>query len=84
MFCVYILLCADRKFYIGFSSDLKKRVLQHKNGEVQATKPRLPTKLIFYEAYLDKYDALRRERYLKTDKGKTTLTSMLREFLSKQ
>jgi len=30
MFYVYIFLCADRKFYIGFSSDLKKRVLQHK------------------------------------------------------
>jgi putative endonuclease len=51
---------------------------------VLSTKPRLSVRLVFYEAYLDKYDALRREKYLKTDKGKTTLKSMLREFLSKQ
>jgi predicted GIY-YIG superfamily endonuclease len=37
--------------------------------------------LIFYEAYKNKYDALRREKYLKTTKGRTTLKSMLREFL---
>jgi putative endonuclease len=84
MFCVYILLCADSKFYIGFTSDLRKRIQQHKNGEVFATRPRRPVRLIFYECYLDKYDALRRVKYLKTSKGKTTLKSMLKEFLHKQ
>lgn len=44
----------------------------------------MPVKLIFYEAYLDKYDALRRERYFKTNKGRTTLKSMLKEFLNKK
>ena len=83
MYYVYILSCSDQKFYIGYTQDLKKRIAKHKNGEVTATKPRRPVKLIFYEAYIDKYDALRREKYLKTQKGKTTLKSMLREFLSK-
>jgi putative endonuclease len=84
MFYVYVLWCADRMFYIGFSSDLKERIQRHKNGEVTATRPRLPIRLIFYECYLDKYDALRREKYLKTNKGKTTLKSMLREFIRKE
>lgn len=84
MYYVYILLCADRKFYVGYTRDLRSRMNKHENGLVQATKPRRPVSLIFYEAYVDKYDALRRERYLKTQKGKTTLRNMLREFLAKR
>mgnify|MGYP007002385171 FL=1 len=50
---------------------------------VNATKNRLPVKLIFYEAYLNKYDAIRREDYFKTSKGKQTLRNMLKKYLSK-
>lgn len=38
-------------------------------------------KLIFYEAFQSSKDAIRRERYLKSTKGKTTLRLMLRESL---
>jgi putative endonuclease len=51
---------------------------------VPSTKNRRPLDLIFYEAYLDKYDALRREDYLKSSKGKITLRNMLKEYLSKK
>ncbi len=78
---VYILISKkDRKTYTGSTSDLKKRIERHENGQVLATKHRLPVRLIFYEAYLSKYDALRRERYFKTSKGKTALKTMLREY----
>lgn len=81
---VYVLLSLkDDKFYIGSTSDLRKRLLNHKNGLVEATKNRLPVELIFYEAYIDKYDAIRREDYLKTTKGKRTLRNMLKEYLHK-
>jgi len=61
---VYILLSLkDHKFYIGSTSDLKKRLATHQKGGVDATKNRLPVTLIFYEAYLNKYDAIRREDY---------------------
>ncbi len=81
MHYVYILLCKDQKFYVGFTSDLSSRYIEHKNGKVTSTKCRLPLKLIFYECYLNKYGALRRENYLKTEKGRTTLRYMLKEFL---
>ena len=82
MYYVYVLLSKkDSKFYIGFTENLKGRIKKHKSGQIFATKGRLPIVLIFYEAYLNKYDALRREKYLKTDKGKTTLKSMLKEYL---
>jgi len=82
MYYVYVLLGKkDKKFYTGFTQNLKERIKKHEKGEIFATKPRLPLKLIFYEAYLNKYDTLRREKYLKSEKGKTTLRSMLREYL---
>ncbi|MDD5773114.1 MAG: GIY-YIG nuclease family protein [bacterium] len=82
---VYILQSLkDKNLYIGFTDDLKSRFLRHQKGQVPATAPRLPLKLIFYESYRNKYDALRREKYLKSTKGKTTLKSMLREYLSQE
>lgn len=41
----------------------------------------MPLELIHYEAYRNKKDAKRREKYLKGNKGKTTLKTMLKEFL---
>ena len=83
MYYVYILQSEkDHLFYIGFTTNLDLRILRHENGESPATKFRRPLKLIFYEAYLNKYDALRRERYFKTSKGKTTLKMMLKGYLS--
>lgn len=79
---VYVLLSQkDSKFYIGSTSDLKKRLQQHKQARVLATKNRLPIDLIFYEAYRSKYDAIRREDYLKSTKGKRTLKQLLVEYL---
>lgn len=78
---VYVLLSMkDDKFYIGFTGDLKKRIREHNEGKSFATKCRRPFELIFYEAYRNKYDALRREKYFKSNKGKTTLKSMLKEY----
>ena len=82
MFYVYILQSLkDNKLYTGFTHNLEKRIAQHNNGEVTSTKPRTPFKLIFYEAYLNEKDALRREDYLKTTKGKRSLKIMLKEYL---
>ena len=83
MYYTYVLQSQkDGRFYAGFSEDLRKRIDAHITGKVSVTKRRLPVRLIFYEAYLNKYDALRRERYFKTSRGKTTLRSMLRESLA--
>ena len=81
---VYVLLSLrDWKFYIGFTNDLKRRFGEHQRGENISTSKRLPVRLIFYEAFLSKIDAERRERYFKTAKGKTTLKQMLRDYLKK-
>ncbi|HSR10168.1 MAG TPA: GIY-YIG nuclease family protein [Thermodesulfobacteriota bacterium] len=71
----------DGKLYIGYTSDLKNRVREHKRGEVVSTKHRRPFDLVFYEAYKSVQDALRREKYFKTGKGKSSLRMMLQNSL---
>jgi len=68
----------DKRLYIGYSSDLRNRLNKHNNGEVESTKHRRPLELIFYEAFKNKKDAQRREKYFKTDKGKSSLRQILR------
>ncbi|MFA5107224.1 MAG: GIY-YIG nuclease family protein [Patescibacteria group bacterium] len=79
---VYILLSQkDAHFYIGSSDNVFHRVQQHNLGLNVSTAPRRPLTLIYYEAHRSKKDALRRENYFKTTKGKVTLRSIIRSFL---
>jgi len=83
MYYVYVLQSKkDKSLYVGYTTNLKNRMISHKKGENFYTKSKLPLKLIFYESYLSKSDAKRRENYLKTTKGKTTLRSMLKDYLN--
>lgn len=67
MYYVYILFSLkDQRLYIGYSSDLKRRLTEHSSGLVDSTRNRRPLELLGYEAYSEKGDAIRRERYLKS------------------
>jgi len=81
MYYVYILQNKTGRFYIGKTSSVEKRLMRHNQGEVFSTKPYRPWTLIFYEAYIRKSDADRREMYLKTAKGRTTIKTMLKDYL---
>lgn len=50
--------------------NLVGRIADHSEGLVSSTKNRVPLKLIYYEAYLNREDATHREKYLKTTYGK--------------
>jgi putative endonuclease len=79
---VYVLISLkDNQFYIGSTNDLKRRLQQHNNGENISTAKRKPFKLIYFEGHLAKTDALRREFYFKTTKGKVMLRNILRDYL---
>jgi len=47
---------------------------------VFSTKPYLPWRIIFFEAYRNEKDAKRREKYLKTSQGGRLLKRMLKEY----
>lgn len=79
---VYVLKSLkDNKNYIGFTNNLLRRYAEHQQGKNVSTAKRLPLELIFYEAFRNKEDALRREEYLKTTKGKVMLRVIMREYL---
>ena len=60
-----------------------QRFQEHNSGKSQSTKAYLPYELIHSSLYNNMKDAKRREEYLKTNKGKTTLKTMLKECLNK-
>jgi len=82
MFYVYILLLKNKQLYTGYTANLKERISEHKSSKVKSTCKRLPAKLIHYEAYLRKSDAMRREKYLKTTEGKYFLRQQIKDFLN--
>ena len=78
----YVLLSKkDDRFYTGCTDDLKKRFHEHKMGRVRSTAYRAPLELIYYAACLHRDDALRRERFLKSGRGKRFLRKRLTAFL---
>lgn len=81
---VYIIQSTkNNSLYIGYTSDLKKRFNEHNSGLSQATKPFIPYKLIFYEAFLNRIDAKNREVYLKSGYGRKTINKLLKKYLNK-
>lgn len=65
-FWVYILLCADGRFYVGQASDLKERIARHNAGRGAAfTAVRLPVKLVFAEQCTTASAAAVREMQIK-------------------
>ncbi|MBU0504492.1 MAG: GIY-YIG nuclease family protein [bacterium] len=81
MYYVYILHSQkDKCLYTGYTTNLKKRFDDHNNLFVKSTKTRAPLELIYYEAYVSKKDALSREIFLKSGRGKSYLKKQLSNY----
>lgn len=62
----YIVRCKDNSFYIGWTNNLEKRIKAHNEGKgAKYTKPRRPVKLVYYEIFSTKQEAMSREYHLK-------------------
>lgn len=60
---LYILECADSSYYVGSTTDLDLRLLQHQNGEgSNHTKKHLPVRLVYYEEFQRIDEAFRKEK----------------------
>ena len=78
-FYIYVLNSEkDGNNYVGFTSDLRKRLKEHEKGYVKSTKNRRPLKLIYFEGCLKQEDATHREKYLKTAWGKRYIKNRLK------
>jgi len=72
----------DQRLDPGTARDLRAQAKLHADGRVHSTAYRRPLTLVYYEACLNADDAFRRERFLKTGKGKRFLRNRLASFLA--
>ena len=62
----YIVKCRDNTYYTGWTKDLDRRMKAHNSGTgAKYTRSRRPVRLVYYEAYRTKEEAMRREREIK-------------------
>lgn len=66
MHYTYIVECRDKTLYTGWTTDLEKRIRTHNEGKgAKYTKSRAPVRLVYYEQYETKQEALKREYAIK-------------------
>ncbi|MCA9350998.1 GIY-YIG nuclease family protein [Candidatus Saccharibacteria bacterium] len=82
MYYVYVLQSKkDGQLYTGYTNDLKRRFEEHNTGKSFHTNKHRPYDIIYYEASINKEDAMARERYLKSGMGKRYIKNRLKLYL---
>ena len=81
MWYVYVLKNNLSKWYIGSTTEIRKRILQHNTGSNKSTKYGRPWKIVYCEISLNKLDARAREKYLKSGMGRRYIKNRLKFFL---
>ena len=77
-FIVYILQSGfDNSYYIGLTVNLKERLLEHNHGTKGYTRKKRPWRIIHFEEYQTKTEALIREKYLKKLKNKKYIQKLV-------
>ncbi|MBU0598509.1 GIY-YIG nuclease family protein [Patescibacteria group bacterium] len=72
----------DKSWYIGYTKNLEKRIENHKLKRVISTKRKKELGVIYCECYINKKDALGREKFLKSGAGRKFLKKQLKNYLS--
>ena len=71
---IYVLKSETTDFsYVGYTSDLEKRLVEHNRGKSLSTRGRRPWRLVYKEEYTTRSGAVLRERYFKSVKGRLEL-----------
>jgi len=74
LFFVYAIRCQDESLYIGQTDDLARRWKEHKSGQgADWTKAHKPIRIVHYEEYVTREEAVAREKELKTTNGRRWL-----------
>jgi len=82
MYYFYVLQFKNnKKLYKGLTSNLKRRIADHRSGQSSFTSRNGEFALIFYEAYLNKKDAVEAEKYFKGGHGREVLKQKLKNYL---
>ena len=75
---VYILESElDGRLYKGQTSDIDNRIKEHNSGKTNSTKGDKPWKLVYFETFETRDEAVLREKYFKTGIGREFLKEKL-------
>jgi putative endonuclease len=78
MWFVYIIYSEKLdKYYTGVTDNLEWRLKRHNQGWGRFTKAGIPWDLVYYEEYLTKKEALKREREIKVRKSRKYIESLI-------
>ncbi|MCH7771525.1 MAG: GIY-YIG nuclease family protein [Bacteroidetes bacterium] len=83
-FFVYILYSpSHNRTYTGQSDNLDNRLVYHNSGKVRSTKSYRPWVLIYQETFSSRAEAMKREKWFKSNIGRKKISEILNEYLSK-
>jgi putative endonuclease len=67
-----------RRFYVGHTENLVKRLAEHNNNRTVSIKNRGPWELVFSEEFAARAEAMRREREIKRMKSHSWIDKLVR------
>ena len=67
MFYAYVIKSINHIYYYkGHCQDIEKRLAQHNNGFTKSIKPYIPFKLVYFEEFTNREEAIKREKHIKS------------------
>src|SRR5699024_1292439 len=78
MFFTYVLKSLSHDyFYKGHCQDLEQRIKQHNRGKTKSIKAYRPFKIVYFETFNSRKEAVLREKYFKTAAGRRFLKKVI-------
>jgi putative endonuclease len=75
---LYILFSQKlNKYYVGSTTDLDRRVIEHNRGKEKFTKTGIPWVLVYSEMFEELIEARSREHYIKKQKSRKFIEALI-------
>ena len=85
VYSIYILYSRQfNRTYIGQTNNLVNRLTYHNSGKVRSTKTYIPWERIYSENFYTRAEAMSREKWFKSPKGRNLVKKILENYLSTQ
>lgn len=70
----------DGSFYIGQTENLEERLEKHNLGLSKYTSKKIPWKIVFFEEFETRKEAISRERFLKKQRNRSFYKRLIADF----
>ena len=63
---------------MGYTENIEKRFAEHNSGKCKYTSGRMPWEIIHTEEFMEKSNAMKREKFLKSGQGRKYLDNLFK------